>query len=78
VSDAGDFDAEQNGQEKESVYSLESPACCPHCLLLIRSVHILRLTRAKVAFTSTLPRGGRAIVCPECKRILSVELTALP
>ena len=33
--------------------------------------------RTQVAFTSTVPRGGRVIVCPECDRILSAELTTL-
>jgi predicted nucleic acid-binding Zn-ribbon protein len=28
-------------------------------------------------FTSTLPRNGRIIACPECERILTAELTAL-
>jgi uncharacterized protein with PIN domain len=60
-----------------SVYSLELPARCPHCREMIRTVRILRLKRAQVTFTSTLPRGGRVIVCPECERILSVELAAL-
>ena len=60
-----------------AVYALELPARCPHCLVPIRTVRVLRLKRTQVAFTSTVPRGGRAIVCPECNRILSVELTAL-
>jgi hypothetical protein len=60
-----------------SVYSLELPARCPHCREMIRSVRVLRLKRSQVTFTSTLPRGGRIIVCPECERILSAELAAL-
>src|SRR4051812_4980172 len=60
-----------------SVYSLELPARCPHCREVIRSVRVLRLKRSQVTFTSTLPRGGRIIVCPECERILSAELAAL-
>jgi hypothetical protein len=60
-----------------AVYTLELPARCPHCLVPIRTVRVLKLKRTQAAFTSTLPRGGRVIVCPECNRILSAELTAL-
>jgi hypothetical protein len=60
-----------------AVYALELPARCPYCRELIRTVRVLRLKRTQVAFTSTVPRGGRVIVCPECERILSAELTAL-
>ena len=60
-----------------SVYSLELPARCPHCREMLRTVRVLRLKRSQVTFTSTLPRGGRIIVCPECERILSAELAAL-
>ena len=60
-----------------AVYMLELPARCPHCREQIRTVRVLRLKRTQVTFVSTLPRGGRAVVCPECERILSVELTTL-
>jgi hypothetical protein len=60
-----------------AVYTLELPARCPFCLVQIRTVRVLKLKRTQVAFTSTVPRGGRAIVCPECNRILSAELAAL-
>ena len=60
-----------------AVYALELPARCPYCLVLIRTVRVLKLKRTQAAFTSTLPRGGRVIVCPECNRILSTELAAL-
>lgn len=59
-----------------AVYTLELPARCPSCREPIRSVRVLRMSRTQVTFTSTLPRGGRAIVCPECERIISVELAA--
>jgi hypothetical protein len=58
-------------------YTLESPARCPHCREPIRSVRVIALIRAQVNFTSTLPRRGRVIVCPECERILSAELGGL-
>ena len=60
-----------------AVYTLELSARCPHCLVQIRTVRVLKLKRTQAAFTSTLPRGGRVIVCPECNRILSAELAAL-
>jgi hypothetical protein len=60
-----------------ATYTLESPARCPHCREPIRSVRVIGLQRAQVSFTSTLPRKGRVIVCPECERILSAELTGL-
>jgi hypothetical protein len=40
-------------------------------------IRIVGLTRSQVAFTSTLPRKGRVAICPECDRILPVELSAL-
>jgi hypothetical protein len=57
-----------------AIYTLELPARCPNCREPIRFVRVLRMTRTQVAFTSALPRGGRAMVCPECERIISIEL----
>lgn len=64
--------------ERRSVYTLEAPVCCPHCHQAITTVDVIRLSRTQVAFTSTLPRSGRAIVCPACKHVLSVELAGFP
>jgi hypothetical protein len=58
-------------------YELEHPARCPYCRAVIRSLRVLKMTRAQVSFTSTLPRSGKAIVCPECDRILSAEISGL-
>ena len=63
------------GWQNVASYSLEAAARCPHCREPIRSVRVLRMTRTQVTFTSTLPRGGRAIVCVECERIISIELS---
>jgi hypothetical protein len=63
--------------EGGAVYTMELPARCPHCLVPIRTIRALRLKRTQVAFTSTVPRGGRVLVCPECNRILSAELSTL-
>jgi hypothetical protein len=58
-------------------YTLETAARCPYCREPLRTVRVLRMTRTQATFTSTLPRGGRAVVCPQCERILSVEIGAL-
>ena len=58
-------------------YTLDLPVRCPHCRERISSVRIVGLTRSQVAFTSTLPRKGRVIVCPECERILTAELAGI-
>lgn len=60
-----------------AVYTLEFPARCPHCRELIRTLRVFRLKRTTANFTSTLPRNGRIIACPECERILTAELSTL-
>jgi hypothetical protein len=60
------------------IYTLDNAARCPYCRKAIDTVHVVRLTRTQVAFTSTLPRSGRALTCPNCAHILSVELAGLP
>ena len=58
-------------------YDLELPAKCPHCRVPIRTLKVVRLARSKVSFTSTLPRSGRAMVCPQCECIVSVEVSGM-
>ena len=58
-------------------YTLELPARCPHCRDPIHTIRVVRMTRSKVQFTSTLPRNGRAFVCPLCERLLSIELSGI-
>jgi uncharacterized protein YbaR (Trm112 family) len=60
-----------------AVYTLELPVRCPSCKEPIRTLRVVRLTRGQVSFTSTLPRHGRAFVCPQCERLLSVELAGI-
>jgi DNA-directed RNA polymerase subunit RPC12/RpoP len=55
-------------------YTLDQPVRCPHCGERISALHVVGLTRSQVAFTSTLPRKGRVIVCPECERLLTAQL----
>jgi hypothetical protein len=50
-------------------------AVCPACEETIKTVKVIRLLRTRVNFTSTLPRHGRLIICPNCRTILSATLT---
>ena len=63
--------------DRGAVYTLEFPTTCPQCCTEISTVHVSRLLRTQVSFTSTLPRKGYIIVCPECSGILSAELSGL-
>jgi hypothetical protein len=65
------------GWETVAVYTLELPVRCPSCKEPIRTLRVVRLSRTQVAFTSTLPRNGRAFICPQCERLLSVELSGI-
>jgi hypothetical protein len=60
-----------------AVYNIELPCRCPFCREPIRELRALRLTRGQVSFTSTLPRGGRVLVCPLCEKIISAELSGI-
>ena len=60
-----------------AVYTLEAAARCPYCRQPTRTLRVLRLSRTQVAFTSTLPRSGRAVCCPNCDAILSAEVSGL-
>jgi hypothetical protein len=60
-----------------ALYTLESPVRCPECNQEIRTFRVLRVLRTQVSFTSTLPRKGYVIVCPDCQRMLSAELSGL-
>ncbi len=59
----------------EAEYTLESPVRCPACGERITTVKAVRLIRAQVNFTSTLPRRGRVIACPYCLAVIPAELT---
>ena len=72
--EAADIPTEWTGG---AVYTLESAVRCSHCREPIRQVRVIRMLRTQVSFTSTLPRAGRAIVCPLCERIISAELSGI-
>lgn len=63
--------------DRGAVYTLEFPTQCPQCCKQIRTLRVSRLLRTQVSFTSTLPRKGYIIVCPECDGMLSAELSGL-
>jgi CheY-like chemotaxis protein len=59
----------------EAEYTLETPVRCPACGERVASLKAVRLVRSQVNFTSTLPRRGRVIACPNCLAIVPAELT---
>jgi CheY-like chemotaxis protein len=59
----------------EAEYTLECPVRCPTCGETITTVKAIRLLRARVNFTSTLPRRGRLVACPHCLAVIPAELS---
>ena len=59
----------------EAEYDLEFPAVCTACQQTIMTVKVVRLMRTRVNFTSTLPRRGRVVICPNCRAVMSAALT---
>jgi CheY-like chemotaxis protein len=59
----------------EAEYTLETPVRCPACGERITTMRAVRLIRAQVNFTSTLPRRGRVMACPCCLAVIPAELT---
>ncbi len=62
-------------REVEAEYQLEYSVRCPYCCQDIDAVRVVRLLRTRVNFTSMLPRRGRVISCPNCRKVLSAELS---
>jgi hypothetical protein len=60
-----------------AIYSVEAPVRCPLCSKSVQTFKVFRLLRTQVSFTSTLPRKGYTIVCPECEGVLSADLSGL-
>ncbi len=63
------------GATVEAEYALETPVRCSACGERVAMLKAVRLIRARVNFTSTLPRRGRVVVCPHCFAIVPAELT---
>jgi DNA-directed RNA polymerase subunit RPC12/RpoP len=61
----------------DAVYKLETSVKCPYCSQDISTMRAVRLLRDQVNFTSTLPRRGRVLACPNCRSVLPAELTNL-
>ena len=61
-------------RDSEAEYTLEYAAVCPSCSEVLNSVKVIRLLRTRVNFTSTLPRHGRVIICPNCRTVLAASL----
>lgn len=77
-NDVQPFDMESPSRsEAGAMYRLECATRCPHCSKSIKTFRVFRLLRTQVSFTSTLPRKGYVIVCPECDGLLSTELSGL-
>ena len=69
------LDGAQYIRDGEAEYTLEYPATCPSCRRTLKTVRVIRLLRTRVNFTSTLPRHGRVVICPNCRAIFSAALT---
>jgi CheY-like chemotaxis protein len=61
--------------KSEAEYRLEYPVRCPACGERLETLKAVRLIRAQVNFTSTLPRRGRVLACPHCFAIVPAELS---
>jgi hypothetical protein len=70
-------EAEENVARDGALYTLEAAVRCPECHDEIRTLRVLRVLRTQVSFTSTLPRKGYVVVCPQCERMLSAALSGL-
>jgi hypothetical protein len=62
-------------RDSEAEYTLEYEANCPSCRASLKTLKVIRLLRSRVNFTSTLPRHGRVIICPQCRTVISATLT---
>jgi hypothetical protein len=63
-----------NDSSVEAEYALEQSLKCPQCRQEVTTLHVVRLLRSKVNFTSTLPRKGHVILCPACRGVISANL----
>ena len=54
----------------EAEYQLETAVKCNQCNQMFETVQVIRLLRKKVNFTSSLPRRGYLVVCPNCQTVV--------
>ena len=60
----------------EAEYALESAVKCPLCKMNMETVRVVRLLRTKVNFTSSLPRRGYVVICPDCRSVVPASVGA--
>ena len=60
--------------QTEAEYTLESQVRCPACAQNLGAVHVVRLLRTRVNFTSSLPRRGYVVICPDCRTVIPAEV----
>ena len=75
TSSSGEPHTPHQGAKSEAEYRLEYPVRCPACGERLETLKAVRLIRAQVNFTSTLPRRGRVLTCPHCLAIVPAELS---
>jgi CheY-like chemotaxis protein len=75
VDDDAAAELKLSHEKIEAEYTLETPVRCPACGERITTLKAVRLIRAHVNFTSTLPRRGRVIACPCCLAVVPAELS---
>ena len=60
--------------EVEAQYALESQVKCRACSEMLQTVHVVRMLRTKVNFTSSLSRRGYTVICPSCRTIITAAI----
>jgi len=60
--------------EVAAEYAIESEVKCPQCKGSFDTVHVVRLLRTKVNFTSALPRRVYIAVGPGCRTIIPAAI----
>ena len=72
----GTMEIEERTSDDEAAYALEATVKCPLCSAHLASVHVVRLLRSKVNFTSTLPRRGYVAICPSCRGVIPAAIAS--
>ncbi len=71
------MDSDTMTHDFEAEYTLEAGVRCPYCKERLETLHVVRLLRTKVNFTSSLPRRGQVMICPKCEAVLAGDLGGL-
>ena len=77
VNPARVLDESRDVHDSDAEYTLEYAAACPVCGSTLTTVKVVRLLRTRVNFTSTLPRHGQVVICPDCRAVLSGGLALI-